>query len=639
MITKWKLGNFKSIRKQTELPMGPLTIFAGPNSSGKSTFIQSILLINQTLTSQVRSRSVILNGPLTKLGQFHDLRSFGRRRANRILIEWECELAADRQRASLTTPMPVAQRSVYYGRRGVRLERVSYSMSFGPDPSDDQRELTQLQPTLFGCTITCVARTRDGAGIRARLAAKRSESEKLQHLHVPQPDSEAVLASLDYDVTLDNVSQRELRDELTSAEPVGCSFNHFLPSRLTVLFDEAEEEASLIATAICGQGTSFGRRATSYLYDEDIPIPATVMDLLTEQLGDLVRPILEASPQTELFSEEQGIPATLTLSDWHDRVRRLRVQQRMRLRREIQARGEELATEIHAAVKRSKDSRLNIEQLPLPRAILESALYLYRYFSNSVKYLGPLRDEPKALYPLSAVTNTSDVGLRGEYTAAVLDLHRNRDVEHIPSKHFQTPTVEEESLTCSLREAVVDWLHYLGVAEEIKTRDLGNLGHELKVTSHDVDKPHDLTHVGVGVSQVLPILVTSLMADTDTVLIFEQPELHLHPRVQSRLADFFLSMSLLGKQCLIETHSEHLINRLRLRVASAPNGMLSPIIKMYFVERTKEGSSFQPVAINEYGAIPDWPKGFFDQSQQEAEEILKAAMAKRRNERESNSGV
>jgi len=235
--------------------------------------------------------------------------------------------------------------------------------------------------------------------------------------------------------------------------------------------------------------------------------------------------------------------------------------------------------------------------------------------------------------------DTSDVGLRGEYTAAVLDLYRNREVEHIPSECFQSPTVQSEALTCSLIEAVVDWLHYLGVAEEIETKDLGNLGHELKVTSHNADKPHDLTHVGVGVSQVLPILVTSLLAEADTVLIFEQPELHLHPRVQSRLADFFLSMSLLEKQCLIETHSEHLINRLRLRVASSPDELLSSTIKMYFVERTKEGSSFRPVEINEYGAIPDWPEGFFDQSQHEAEEILKAAMAKRRNERESNDRV
>ena len=206
MITKWKLGNFKSIRTQTELPMGPLTIFAGPNSSGKSTFIQSILLINQTLTSQVRSRSVILNGPLTKLGQFHDLRSFGKRRSNRILVEWECQLPADNHRETVPAQTQVTQRSMLYGRRGIRLEQVAFSMSFGPDPTDNQRELTQLQPTLFGCTISCVARTRDGSSMQGRLTIRRAGTEKMQTLQVPQPESAAVLSSLDYDVTLEQLS-------------------------------------------------------------------------------------------------------------------------------------------------------------------------------------------------------------------------------------------------------------------------------------------------------------------------------------------------------------------------------------------------------------------------------------------------
>ena len=89
MIASWKLFNFKSVKNETTLDFGPLTIFAGPNSSGKSTWIQSILLITQTLSHRVRSRSVVLNGLLTRLGQFDDLKSFGGD-ANEIVIGWEC---------------------------------------------------------------------------------------------------------------------------------------------------------------------------------------------------------------------------------------------------------------------------------------------------------------------------------------------------------------------------------------------------------------------------------------------------------------------------------------------------------------------------------------------------------------------
>ena len=89
MITKWRLYNLKSVRSQTELTFKPLTIFAGANSSGKSTVLQSILLVSQTAGSMVPSRSVVLNGHLTKLGQFDDLIQQGSE-AQQIAIGWEC---------------------------------------------------------------------------------------------------------------------------------------------------------------------------------------------------------------------------------------------------------------------------------------------------------------------------------------------------------------------------------------------------------------------------------------------------------------------------------------------------------------------------------------------------------------------
>ena len=78
MITKWKAFNFKSIRKETELNFAPLTIFAGANSSGKSTFLQPILLVAQTLAHRVTSRPVVLNGAFARLGQFDDFAQRGK---------------------------------------------------------------------------------------------------------------------------------------------------------------------------------------------------------------------------------------------------------------------------------------------------------------------------------------------------------------------------------------------------------------------------------------------------------------------------------------------------------------------------------------------------------------------------------
>ncbi|NLE45303.1 MAG: DUF3696 domain-containing protein, partial [Chloroflexi bacterium] len=269
-----------------------------------------------------------------------------------------------------------------------------------------------------------------------------------------------------------------------------------------------------------------------------------------------------------------------------------------------------------------------------PGILSDACVNLDHFFTTSFRYLGPLRDEPKALYPLAPTADPSDIGLRGEHTAAVLDLHKNRLIRYIPTSAFARDEVVPAPVVRTLDAAVVDWLKYLDVAESIESHDKGKFGHELVVGIAGGNRHHDLTHVGVGVSQVLPILVTSLLAEPDTTLVFEQPELHLHPKVQTLLADLFLSMTQLGKQCIIETHSEYLINRIRFRTAAAlKHNPWVEAVKVYFVERGAEGSSFREVEINEYGAILDWPEGFFDQSSREAEGILRAAMKKRRAER------
>jgi predicted ATPase len=337
--------------------------------------------------------------------------------------------------------------------------------------------------------------------------------------------------------------------------------------------------------------------------------------------------------QHELFDLGEGIP----LREWIDRTRRLSVEKRRELSRCF-ADWTELPSAILQSLRSErKEGESEFQLIPYrpPAEIRNASSYLTMFFSNSVKYLGPLRDEPKPLYPLAAHADPTDVGLRGEMTAAVLNLHRERKIRYIPAAAFEKKPFQPVSVARSLEAAVTDWLKYLGVAETAHSVDKGKLGHELKVSLEQGGQDQDLTHVGVGVSQVLPILVMSLLADSDTTLIFEQPELHLHPKVQTRLADFFLSIVLTGKQCLIETHSEYLINRLRYRAASEDDrNKVTDNLKLYFVEKESGLSNFREVKVNDYGAIVDWPDGFFDQGQFEAEAILRAASIKMKRRRE-----
>jgi predicted ATPase len=142
-------------------------------------------------------------------------------------------------------------------------------------------------------------------------------------------------------------------------------------------------------------------------------------------------------------------------------------------------------------------------------------------------------------------------------------------------------------------------------------------------------RKRSLKNVGFGVSQVLPIIIQCIVADPGSTIIIEQPELHLHPKMQSRLADFFLAMSLLGKQIIIETHSEYIIDKLRLRIAQAPGDTLVDKVAIYFAEKKDGNSEFRRIHINEYSVMSEWPEGFFEESAQIAREIMCAIHKKR----------
>jgi hypothetical protein len=274
-----------------------------------------------------------------------------------------------------------------------------------------------------------------------------------------------------------------------------------------------------------------------------------------------------------------------------------------------------------------------------------------------------------------------DVGVAGEYTAAVLDFHKNDMIKYVSSEKIDNikkvlwleneifdidikmmQLVEQREILKSkpnegdentkrkiesdleslekkvnkkneeirkrwdeknMMSALRDWLRYFGVAYDIKTSNHGEAGYKLQVKIVKKDKFLDLSSVGTGVSQVLPVLVMCLLADKGSTLVFEQPELHLHPRVQSRLADFFIAMAYSGKQCIVETHSEYFIDKLRLRVCESslknkkcPN-LFKDLTKVYFFDKEEDVTEVRELEINKYGEMSEWPKDFLDTDRRE----------------------
>jgi len=633
MITNWKIFNFKSIREETDLELSPLTIFAGANSSGKSTFIQSILLVAQTLAHKVSSRSVVLNGALTSLGQFDDLKSNGGE-SDQITIKCTCRPILNQESEIPRRSQFFPRGAIYYGLRPNQLQEVACEISFDADQSSSQRDLFQIQPRLFATHLTSISRDDDNIDLKADISIHRS-SKAIAEIEGADGVSESddqLRASLAYSVELDDGSMTEVKEEFRSAKPIGCMFRHFLPERIVYVIDTIEEDANAITMALQDDG----RRVIGFRRSmgRDILLSEEIIAVLREVLEGIIdfdQTFNDKYRQLSLFGLDSE---TLSFRAWYERLRGLPKQDRLKVQQALRD-CENLFDRIHEVMKASaheKSKTHALVQVRSPRLITEAARYLDNFFASSFKYLGPLRDAPKPLYPLAPAADPHDVGLRGEHTASILELHKNKKIHYIPSSNFKTPIIDHKTVTRTLEAAVIDWLQYLGVASSVISRDQGKLGHELKVSLSNSEIAHDLTHVGVGVSQVLPILVMCLLADTDSTLVFEQPELHLHPKVQTLLGDFFLSMALCNKQCIVETHSEYFIDRLRFRIAAAsPEKELNSHAKIYFVEKPSHNSSFREVVINKYGAISEWPEGFFDQSQKQAEEILRAALAKKRS--------
>lgn len=625
MITKWKISNFKSISKETELDLNPLTIFAGANSSGKSTFIQSILLVAQTLSHKVGSKSVVLNGALTSLGQFNDLKSNGAE-SDQITLKCTCKpLFQEKEGEALRS-----RRSVYYRATSNQFEEITCEISFDGNPSSSERELFQIQPRLFATQLSCKYRDDENIDQSANFSIHHSENA----IEGENIITNLVRSSCGYTIELDENSMSEVKDEFRSAKPVECIFNHFLPEKIIYVVDPIEEDAKDITFLLQNN-----MRRSAYFHrtrQKELLLSKEVIVILNNLIKEAVDDEKLYKDNTGQISLLESDTENLTLQIWYERMHNLPRDVSLKVKQVLQEE-EDLFDLIHSAMKETVDPKSEtymIHSVRPPYFITESARYLDNFFTSSLKYLGPLRDAPKPLYPLAPAADPYDVGLRGEHTASILELHKSKQIKYIPSTNFKSSIIDRKVVTRTLETAVIDWLQYLSVASSVESRDLGKLGHELKVSLPNSNSTHDLTHVGVGVSQILPILVMCLLADTDSTLVFEQPELHLHPKVQTLLGDFFLSMALCNKQCIVETHSEYFIDRIRFRIAAAsPEQELNNQAKVYFVEKPAQDSLFREVVINEYGAIADWPEGFFDQSQQEAENILRAATMKRKTKR------
>jgi predicted ATPase len=264
---------------------------------------------------------------------------------------------------------------------------------------------------------------------------------------------------------------------------------------------------------------------------------------------------------------------------------------------------------------------------------------LVRYFSNldsvkdkinsyfqQISYIGPLRERPKDIYNIKG--RHKSVGSDGEYVAEILETYKNDPVQMFK------PTFSDDGVSYSLENST------LIKSVSFWMCDIFKLGKEIRSTKSDDtysiiiinnSKLHTtVKHVGFGISQVLPIIVEGLILTPGSTLVLEQPEIHLHPKLQSLLFDFLRSLMLKGISIIIETHSDDFITRMRRRVAEDPSNSLATDINLTFIESINDEILFRTIVVDDIGTLEYFPADFMEQSNIETKAILKAQLKRRR---------
>ena len=174
-------------------------------------------------------------------------------------------------------------------------------------------------------------------------------------------------------------------------------------------------------------------------------------------------------------------------------------------------------------------------------------------------------------------------------------------------------------------------LEALGLTDKIDARQVNDVQIELRVSrlpgSDDASDMVSIADVGLGVSQVLPVLVALLAAEPGQLVYLEQPEIHLHPRAQAALAEILADAANRGVRVVVETHSDLLLKRIQSLVAE--DKISEDKVKLHWFRRGEDGvTRVSSADLTDAGAFGNWPEDFGDVALKEESRYLDAAFLK-----------
>jgi hypothetical protein len=361
---------------------------------------------------------------------------------------------------------------------------------------------------------------------------------------------------------------------------------------------------------------------------EDIPLPENYQQTVNYASHDFLN-----KAQFELLVDEQ------VLLSWE----LVTVSDKGRRRYQLVVPSKYLPMEADSSDQQTTDLRLNISLqglLPSTRLLrvslvdLESLRKLPGIIFGAtrdletklaiMRYIGPIRS-PARRYYITEADARPPMDAAGEFLPYILKEPGRYSAWYVAPG-------EDKPKRDTLTNALNLWLYYIrtgvvlhqdGACSEIETESTKALV-ELRVKNIFGNELHALADSGFGYSQVLPILVSGLGSLRNNTIIVEQPELHLNPALQVRLGEFFVSLVKAGKQILIETHSEHIVNTIRVLTAEDETGELSKLCSIHYIDMDSSGPVTHELSVRPDGIVPDWPHQFFGEAASLTGRLLRA---------------
>ena len=577
MLTGIGLRNFKAFGDEMqEAPLSKITLIYGPNSGGKSSIIQALLLLKQSLKNNYLTggdhdtrRKLVPRDELVDLGSFQAL-------LHKHEMARELELS-------------IMYRNLDHGvkstRNNVNLtfsERVGSGdltkVGYGIHYIDNSNHVTLLNATLQVNENSLIGHY-DEDGYSGRYPSEwntdytilRTKNKKVSYL-----------ALMDFLPTLCFSELRQLREnEKESVEQ----------KRRTV-----------------------------------------VERIDAETKGPTIIPIIEqeAALRARDLRLGEAIGESEWAFDWDERLGR--------------------------SIDRDFERALKCQDLTPEQTIMlipENIPNDYKLHLSLINYLGPQRSSPQRLYRVfsaediditripfyhligalagiyhsDALDNSSNIaGTQGEFAANVL--YRNDHIRIEVNNWFKRFKIPYELAVIEMSEAPLAGEH-IAIALYLLDKEGRRIQNE---NSEDVAVT--LADVGYGINQLLPIIVEGIASQPNSTLCVEQPEIHLHPRLQANIADLLIDTIVdepgKRKQWIVETHSELLIRRIRTRIAQ---GDISPSdVSVLYVDPDDddyEGSAIKELRLDENGYwLDEWPHGFFDDGYRQSKLARRARLAK-----------